>query len=160
VEECYLDLGLSMKESWSARLLVLSSTRTLVRSSACSLLRSFVRPPVRSYARSLVRLSAWSARVVDCLSACPLVRSFARMLLSAFSLLCSYNGPLVHSLLLAAGRAHHTIQFVGWLKVKEMTKMRGEIADCCIWYGALVYLEGSKAKYWIYWALCVRGRAV
>ena len=52
-------------------------------------------------------------------------------------------------MLLAVGRARHTIQFVGWLKVKEMTKMRGEMADCCIWYGALVYLEGSEAKYWI-----------
>ncbi len=30
--------------------------------------------------------------------------------------------------------------------MKEMTKMRGEMADCCIWYGALVYLEGSKAE--------------
>ena len=48
-------------------------------------------------------------------------------------------------MLLAVGRARHTIQFVGWLKVKEMTKMRGEMADCCIWYGALVYLEGSEA---------------
>jgi len=50
-------------------------------------------------------------------------------------------------MLLATGRVHHTIQFVGWLKVKEMTKMRSEMAECCIWYGALVYLEGSEAKY-------------
>jgi hypothetical protein len=64
-------------------------------------------------------------------------------------------------MLLAAGRAHHTIQFVGWLKVKEMTKMRGEMADCCIWYGALVYLEGSEAKYWILLgSLCDRARSL
>jgi len=69
------------------------------------------------------------------------------MLLSAFLLLRLYDGSLVHSMLLAAGRAHHTIQFDGWLKVKEMTKMGSEMADCCIWYGVLVYLEGSEAKY-------------
>jgi len=64
-------------------------------------------------------------------------------------------------MLLAVGRARHTIQFVGWLKVKEMTKMRGEMADCCIWYGALVYLEGSEAKYWILLgSLCERARSL
>ncbi len=78
MEECYLDLGLSMKESWSAR------------------------PLVHSYARSFVSLS-----------------------------------------------------------VKEMTKMRGEMADCCIWYGDLVYLEGSEAKYWILLgSLCERVRSL
>ena len=64
-------------------------------------------------------------------------------------------------MLLAVGRARHTIQFVGWLKVKEMTKMRGERADSCIWYGALVYLEGSEAKYWIFLgSLCERARSL
>jgi hypothetical protein len=64
-------------------------------------------------------------------------------------------------MLLAAGRAHHTIQFVSWLKVKEMTKMRGEMADCCIWYGAIVYLEGSEANYWVLLgSLCERARSL
>jgi hypothetical protein len=35
------------------------------------------------------------------------------------------------------------------------------MADCCIWYGDLVYLEGSEAKYWILLgSLCERVRSL